>query len=64
MDITSDDSCDYLVDVYADEDSGSDKECLTREAMKKRTASLVNSKTNKKPLDGEEEDDAKKRKRC
>ncbi len=47
----------------ADEDRGSDEECLSREAMKKMTAALVEAKTKKKPQDEEDEEDTKKRKR-
>ena len=49
--------------VAADEDSGSDEECLSREVMKRMTAALVEAKTKKKPQDDEDEEDPKKRKR-
>lgn len=48
--------------VFYDDDSGSDEDVLTREAMKKNTQALVDSKTKKKN-DDEEEVGTKKRKR-
>lgn len=45
-----------------DDDSGSDEDVMTREAMKKNTQALVDAKTKKKP-DDEEETGTKKRKR-
>lgn len=47
----------------SDEDSGSDEEVLTREAIKKTTALLVEAKTKKKPQDDEEEEEGRGRKR-
>ncbi len=47
----------------ADEDSGSDEECVSREAMKRLTALLVEAKTKKKPQDEDDEEDPKKKRK-
>lgn len=48
---------------YSDEDSGSDEECIGREAMKRVTAALVESKTKKKVQDDDDEEDSKKKRK-
>ena len=53
---------DSTVPPIKDDDSGSDEDVMTREAMKKNTQALVDAKTKKKP-DDEEETGTKKRKR-
>ena len=47
----------------ADEDSGSDEECLSRDAMKRNTVALVDAKTKKKPQDDDDEEDSKKKRK-
>lgn len=47
----------------SDDDSGSDEEYTSRDAMKRTTAALVETKTKKKVQDDDEEEDSKKKRK-